>query len=593
MKRILLLFAFFSALIGYSQSVSSVNLFATENSFTDSGNPTAINYTALSSNVYVTGTLAYYRIFLKFDLSSIPANSVIVSATMRFTPSGTENIVVTNSTELNLDACNTTWSQTTLNHSSGIANNGILTTVGVSSLVSGKREFNVKDHVQAMVDGRVPNFGWRMKRSSESSATLTTVYYSKNVHSSASRPQLEIYYYTPAYVSAATIVHASNGLSNGSISPTILLGSSATRTYQWYNASGIISGATSINLTAKPYGWYGLKSSGTTAGDDLFQAFLIGSKCEMVDISFNSGPDYIDDASITNGTIGSGLTVTNYSQGNSWNSNVNSAEQVSFGSNWFSVSSLIRFRLWIDPALEINEAKMTLYGLGHNPLERPNTSKLTQVTSNWKETGVSYGIRPALGTLSLNLPNMPAGNGNTTLELNDFFNSWKTNNLANYGIDLSLLSYLNPIVVGSTSTKQSYESSDNTNKPIVAFKVSWVNNTCDFTSYSRFKDALDGSFVRTIQGKLKVQFNEDYDQKAGRFAKLILYDATTYQIKAGINNDGTIIGAALLPAKVLEFDYNQHLLDLSTYSLVIGNDYVLELTTSKGEKSYIKFKYYN
>nr|WP_294859518.1 DNRLRE domain-containing protein [uncultured Fluviicola sp.] len=593
MKSILLLLTFLMSWSSYSQSVTTVTLGASEDSFTESGNPTAVNYTALTNSVYVDGSLNNYRLFIKFSLSSIPANSVIVSAILRLTPNGTENIIATNSTELVVDACNTTWSQTTLNHNSGISNNAILLKVDTSNLVSGKREFNLVRHVQAMVDGRVPNYGWRIKRNPETATTLVTKYSSKDAISSLPRPQLEVRYYTPAYVSAATIVHASSGASDGSISPTILLGSSATRSYQWYNSGGIISGAINLNLTAKPFGWYGLKSWGTVAGDTLFQAFLIGSKCEMVNISFNPGPNYIDDASITNGIIGSGNTATDYSQNNVGNSTTNSAEQVTLLGSWFSIASLIKFKLWVDPTLEVIEAQMTLYGSGHNPSERPNDSKLTQVAANWKESGVSFGIRPAVGSLSVNLPNMPAGNGNSIVELKDFFNSWKTNNVANYGLDFSLQNYINPPVLGTTQTRQIYQSSDNTNKPSIAFKVSWVQNGCDFNSYARFKDALDASFVRTIQGQLKIQFNEDYDQKAGRFTKLVLYDAANNSIKAGINNDGTLIGPFLLPPKLLEFDYNQHVLNLTTYSLVAGNTYILELTNSVGEKSYIKFKYYN
>lgn len=595
MKRTLLLSILLSTFFCYSQSVSSVVLSATENSFTDSGNPSAINYTALTSSVYVNASLNYFRLFVKFDLSSIPSDAVIVSAVMRFTPSGTENIVASNSTELYLEACNTLWSQTTLSHSSGISPNGVLGTIGLSNLVSTKREFNVLSHVQAMVDRRVPNYGWRMRRNPEGSTTLTTRYVSKNHTNSAFRPQLEVYYYTPAYVSAATVVHASSGASNGSISPTILLGSSATRSYQWYNSTGAISGAagTALNLTSQPFGWYGLKSWGTTAGDTLFQAFLIGTKCEMVDIAFNPGPNYIDDATLYNYTSGSGLSIVDNGQTNYGSNSSNITEQWLNGTTWYNRSSLIKFKLWVDPALEVIEAKMTMYGLAHNPLERPNDSKLTQLAALWKETGVSYNIRPAVGSTFVTIGNMSAGTGNSIVELKDFFNSWKTNNIANYGLDLSLQNYLSPPVSGTTQTRQSYQSSDNTNKPSISFKVSWVNNGCDFNSYSRFKDALDASFVRTIQGQLKIQFNEDYDQKAGRFAKLVLYDAANNSIKAGINNDGTMIGTALLPAKLLEFDYNQHILDLTSYSLVVGNTYILELTNSVGEKSYIKFKYYN
>lgn len=589
MKHILILLVLFN---NYSYSQSSVILNATENTFTDSGNPSAINYTALTNSVYVDGSLNVFRLFIKFDLSSIPANAVIVSATMRFTPSGTENIATTNSTELYLEACNTAWSQTTLSHSSGITNNVVLFPIGISNLVGTKREFNVTSHVQAMVDGRVPNYGWRMRRSSEGAATLTTKYVSKNGIYAPARPKLEISYYVPAYVSAATIVHATSGASNGSISPTILEGSSTTRTYQWYDASGIISGATSINLTSRPFGWYGLKSSGTTAGDDLYQAFLIGTQCDMVSIVFNPDANYIDDATIYNYTTGSGLNITDYGQTNFGTNNAIITEQWLNGT-WYKRSSLIKFKLWVDPTLEVLEAKMTMTGFTHNPLERPNDSKLTQITSGWKETGVSYNIRPTVGSNFVTIGNMPAGSGNSTIELKDFFNSWKTNNTNNFGLDFSLQNYISPPVSGTTQTRQSYQSSDNTSKPSIAFKVSWVQNGCDLNSYTRFKDALDASFVRTIQGQLKIQFNEDYDQKAGRFAKLVLYDATNNQIKAGINNDGTLIGPFLLPAKLLEFDYNQHVVNFTTYSLVEGNTYILELTNSVGEKSYIKFKYYN
>lgn len=599
MKHILFLLILFNTCISYSQFVVPVSLQATENTFTDSGNPSAINYMATTSSVYVDGSLNIFRLFIKFNLSSIPANAVITSAIMRFSPSGTEGVMTPVSTELTMDACNTNWSQTTLNHSSGsgIIGNPILGNIPTSNYNATllKREFIVTNHVQAMVDGRVPNYGWRIKRTNEGSTTTTTKYVSKNGISTLARPTLDISYYVPAYVSAATIVHASSGSSNGSISPTILEGSSATRTYQWYDASGaaISPNGTNLNLTGRAAGWYGLKSSGGTAGDDLYQAFLIGTKCEMVDIAFNPGPNYIDDAMLYNYTYGSGLTIADYRQENYGSNNANIAEQWLNVTTWYNRSSLIKFKVWVDPALEVLEAKMTMTGLAHNPLERPNDSKLTQITTAWKETGVSYSTRPTLGSSFINIGNMAAGTGNSTIELKDFFNSWKSNNTANYGLDFSLQNYINPPVSGITQTRQSYQSSDNTSKPSIAFKVSWVQNGCDFNSYARFKESLDASFVRTIQGQLKIQFNEDYDQKAGRFAKLILYDASDNSIKAGINNDGTIIGPLLLPPKVLEFDHNQHVLNIASYSLVTGNTYILELTNSVGEKSYIKFKYYN
>lgn len=603
MKRILFLSVLLSTSICYSQTVTTVTLAVAENSFTDSGNPSSLNNTATTSSVYVTST-AYYRAFYKFNLGSIPPKSVIVSAMLILTPSGTENVTASNSNELWVDVCNSDWLSTNLTHNSGISNNIMVLPVAISNLdLNGKRNIQLASHVQAMVDGRIPNYGWRIRRNPEGTATLTTRYASKVHINSASRPQLEVKYYTPATVSAATVVHASSGSSNGSISPTIVGGSSTTRSYQWYSAgTGTITpisgtAGTSLNLTSRPAGWYGLKSWGTTPEDTLFQAFLIGTKCDMTEISFNPGPDYIDDAMIYNYTAGSGLSTQNYSQSNSGGSNTIIAEQwLGFdGIHWYNKSSLLKFKLWVDPALEFLEAKMTLSGAVHTPLDRTNESKITQIASYWKETGVSYSIRPALGTISVNLANMPSGNGNSIIELKDFFNFWKNDNINNFGLDFSLQNYLTTPTTGAARTRQSYYSSDNaSNRPMINFKVSIVNG-CDLNSYARFRESLDASFVRTIQGQLKIQFNEDYDQKAGRFTKLVLYDAVTNIRKAGINNDGSIIatGVPLLPSKLLEFDYNQHVLSLTAYSLVIGNTYVLELTNSVGEKTFIKFKYYN
>ncbi|MNJ90834.1 hypothetical protein D3C87_84740 [compost metagenome] len=590
MKRILLLCILLGQEIGYSQSVTTASIIVSQDTYTYSGNPAGIYYTSTTNPVYVDASSHYYRSFYKFDLSSIPVNSVIVNAQLMLVEDGRENVGQVNSMELFVDACNTNWNETTLSHNTNVQANTILPTITVSNHPGLYRQFDMKEHVQAMVDNRVPNYGWRMRRNPENAQTPLTRYLSKESSATLFRPFLLINYYRAAVVSAATVVHASGGSSNGSVSPTVLYGSSATRTHRWYNSSGTQI-ATSLNLSNQPYGWYGLKSWGTTPGDTLFQAFLIGSKCETVDVAFNPGADYVDNAVIADGTVGG--VATNSNQSNSANYATINAEQSSLFNIWYRMYALMRFRLWVDPALEINEAKMTLYGSGHNPAQRSNASRLTLLTSAWKETGVSASIRPTLGALSIAIPNMPAGNGNSALELKDFFNSWKTNNPVNHGMDLSLQSYVNPPVVGSTATRVAYESAHGTNKPTVAFKVSWVGSECDFTSYARFRDELDASFVHTVQGKLKIQFNEDYDQKLGRMTKLILYDATNNQVKAGINNNGSSLGVPLLPAKLLEFDYNQHILDLTTYSLVSGRYYVMELTNSKGEKSYIKFKYFN
>lgn len=591
MKQVITLLSFLLPLYGFSQSVSSVTLYSVEDAGTRSGalfggNNMGSN-TTMDVAKYVAGV---GRSFVKFDLSSIPSDAVIVSAVLRLTPSGTENVTATNSKQLYLDVCNTLWTESTITYSTGISNNTLYPTVDTSNLVSAKREFIVKGHLQAMVEGRLPNYGWRIRRSDETTTNATSTYFTREDATSSNQPQLYVQYYRRSYVSAATIIHNSSVSGNGSISPTVQYGSSSTKTFRWYNASGTQVG-TAQNLTGRTSGWYGLKYWGTTAGDTTYQAFLIGSECEETAITFDPGPNYIDDSRITSLATGGGTTIISYRSMNYPTDNLTADYWVS-GSDKYESRSLLRFRLWVDPNLQVNSASMTLMGNGHNPLEKTNESEFDRLTANWYETSVGWNNPLTFSsTEKILVTGLPAGNSNLTTDLSAFFNAWKADNTQNYGMLFRLQN-----LEDSYSRMQFYSSDATTatNRPKIEFKVSKTLN-CDFTSYARFKDVLDGAFVNTFQGKLKIQVTEDYDQKVGQSAKLILYDASNNQIKAGINSNGTVVatGIPLLPSRLLDLDYNQFLLDLTSYSLTTGKYYVLEQTNSIGEKTYIKFKYIN
>lgn len=473
---ILIILSVFYSLVGYSQIVTAPTLYATEDGHTYSGS-TGTNYGTLGTmNVSVVTGPQYYRGFLKFNLTSIPSNAVITSALLKLTPSGTEN--VTAASQLRLDLCNTSWTETGITHSSNISSNPLIAPVAGltnSTFTSAKRQFDIKDWVQAMVEGRLPNNGFRLKKTDETTV-LNTTYFTRENATASNRPQLVIQYYLRPYVSAATIVHTS-GLSttDGSISPTITNGSNTVMNYRWYNSSGNQI-ATTQNLTGVGKGWYGLKFYGSTAGDTTYQAFIVGTECEDVSINFDATENYTDDTRLFNLIQGSGTTASDYSSVNEGTSFAHTAERNS-STNWYSTKSLMRFRIWIDPACQVNTANLTLIGYNHNTSGATNASEMALNTSNWWETGVAWFNTPtSTATGKINLASIPTGASNLTVNIASFFNTWKTNNPANYGFVFQLQSY-----TGDLLRRMQFLSSNNTlaNRPQIAFSIRV--NTCDLS----------------------------------------------------------------------------------------------------------------
>lgn len=479
MKRIFALFAFLCSFLGYSQIVTAPTLYSTEDGHTYSGS-TGTNYGTLGTmNVSVATGPLVYRGFLKFNLSSIPSNAVITSALLRLTPSGTENVTAPTSSQLQLDLCNTTWTETGITHTSNISNNTLYlsnTNSALSAATSSKREFDVKNWIQAMVEGRLPNNGFRLKKVDETTV-LSTAYFTRENATASNRPQLIIQYYLRSYVSAAAIVHTSTlSSTDGSISPTVTNGSNTTMTYRWFNSSGTQI-ATTQNLTGVGKGWYGLKYYGTTAGDSTYQAFIVGTECEDVSITFNPGPNYMDDSRIRNLIEGTGTTVIDYNSQN-YGSDVVEPAQRSVATNWYSDKALMKFRLWIDPACQVNSANLALTGNSHNTSGTTNPSEFALNTANWFENGVGFGNAPAYtATGKINLAAIATGNSNLTIDIASFFNTWKTNNTANYGFVFQLQSY-----AGNVLRRMQFNSSDAAtvaNRPQITFSIK--TNSCDLS----------------------------------------------------------------------------------------------------------------
>lgn len=595
-KNCLILFCvlFLGFAKSFGQSITTATLYATEDAYTQSGaTNTAVNYGSLtelivSSTTYSAGPpITYYfsRSFLKFDVTSIPSNAIVTSAKLRLRPKS-ESLAASGSTDLYADLANTTWAQSTITNNSNISNNTIASTVTVSNIVGvtdfngtvNYREFDVKAHVQALVEGRIPNFGWRIKRNPETGNLTPAIYYSiEHLNNMYFIPHLEVKYYIPMSVTSATIVPASTTVaSDGSISPVIAGGSSGSKTYQWYNSAGTaISGANSLNLATRTYGWYGLKVTGSgDASDVMYYGFLVGVKCATVNVTFAPDGNYVDDTYMINNVSGSGTTAVFNTQVNNAAAGVIPASE---NIAPMTTEGLLRFRLWFDPNLTVNTANLTLYGNGHAPTDRPNTSYLKLVNAPWTETSVAYTNRPAsLTSPSVTINAIAAGNGNATVNIASLVNNWKLNNPQNYGCHFQLTFY-----EGST-TKMQFNSSDAASgvRPSLALNVTSNDCSTNTNLYYVPEENLgpEVADLRNSEKILRIRYKDYFDTDG----------YLNYSIKC-LTDDTSILSTLI--AK--NANTNWIAIDLTAAGLVLGNVYLLELTDASGKKEYLKFKVTN
>lgn len=544
---------------------------------------TGTNYgTALTANVDVSSSTLHRRYYLKFDIAglSIPANAVIQSAELKLTPTGVGEGGAGSSSFI-LQTVAGSWVESGTGQITYASQPlvSVANQQGTSSLTGGQRVFDVKTLVQSYVNGTATYQGWMIRRNPENVAVSACQYHTRENGTASNRPQLVITWYVPMTITAAAITHATtSGSSNGSIVPT-LTGGSGSFTYQWYNSGGTIGGATSSSISSRPYGWYGLRVTGQY-GDVFYIAFLIGAQTEPVVITFNPGPNFIDDAQINNHTAG---LNTNYAN------SVQIPAATWTNSTWYEMRNLLRFRLWFDPALVPLAADLYLFGADHSNLSRPNNAELQLITQAWEETKVTYATQPTFSNSILaDMPTTSTSTENRVVDVKSFWNAWKASNTTNYGVMFKLDTY------AALYTKQVYHSSDavsSANWPYMRFQVDMA--AADRQPYTSFARVIDAGYVTTVAGKLKVQFTEEYKQVLGKRYTLKLYDEDMV-IKGAINYDGSAVGAyPLLPSVAYEFDDNRATLNLSSYSLASNGIYLLELTTGTGEKSYIKFMYIN
>lgn len=480
----LLLLALIFTGAGYAQ-MTTATLAAAEDTYVESGS-TANNSGSTSLYADITGT-SIRRTYLKFDIASlnIPTNAVIYEANIKL-PIQSEYV---SPSTVATQRVTSSWSASTITY----ASQPTLETSDaslVSSAAGGYRLLLVTAQVQKMANMPALNLGFCVHRYNETGSARLYQYNSNE--NPGNKPALEIKYYVPFYVdNSTTVQHASSKTaSDGAITPQLSGGPGGTVSYQWYDSTGAaISGATGLNLTGIGYGWYGLRISGTI-GSPVYVAFLVGVKCEEVDIDFNPGPLYINDALLYERNSG----TTNYSINNY--GTYNQIRLYNYNTpDWFSMRSLIQFSLWMDPAFNVVQSDLLLSAESHVSAYRPNTSEVLTVTQPWLETTVTHSMGIATtATGRIELPVTLTSYEDGVIDMKRHWDLWKGDNAQNYGLLLQLTSYDNAL-----PTRRAYYSSDGGDSvlPHIAFRLSLSPVATDLVAYNYF-DALGTGWSYTV-----------------------------------------------------------------------------------------------
>lgn len=537
------------------------------------GNGIYLSIGKFAMALFPSGTHYYNeRSLVEFDLTSIPSNAIVMTASLKldhYSGTSTPPIVTARAAS--------SWIESSVSWDNQPAYQTI-DEITTTPPASGIFTINVKDHVQKMVAEVYPNNGWVLRGNASVESNLIAnnrIYYSDDYSVTTSRPRLDISYYIPMSVSTATIVHANTNSpteTTGSISPVLTNGPGGTYTYQWYNASGAMSGKTSLNLTGVPYGWYGLKVTSSVAGTEpFFYAFLVGVNCQEVSIEFNPGSDYIDDANLEKSfMIGSQNEVTNYH---------NSINLTMYTGGFSYTRSVLKYRLWLDQLMHVVDAVMSLNANNVNySSSNPNSGAMYVITEDWNEKVITHSNQPGYSvTNSIPVSSLSNAPQIRQFDVADQFNSWKQDNTQNFGWLMKLDNES-----GFVEISQRYNSSDATsNRPKINFLISVSNptapNYCNQV-FAKMDRTLRGVLYKPYLAHLYFYYDEEYaTSDAGLNYKVYKADAPLVPV----------LNHTIQPLTEIEYGDNRYTLDVSDLQAGV---YVLEITNNKSEKFYLRFK---
>lgn len=554
-----------------------------QDSFTRNFYPsTTTNSTVISTLVNGTPSSPNIRrIYIEFDLSSIPENAIIVSGEIslyRYRDDTYPSTVINRISE--------SWDETTLtwNNAPSVHVSDEITTT--PTYTGGRHYFDVTDQLQKMVNYQDLNYGWRLRSNVESISSFScqdkygnwttcyttegTGYRSFNISTVSYRPKLEIEYVLPIEITLNQITHADTpSSSNGSISVNVSEGN-GTYTYQWINGAtgNDITGETSSSISGLSPGWYGVEVT-DGLGNVSYMAFVVGAKCGIVQIEFKPDGRFIDDTFIAEGHpayAGTDFPNTNYG------TNPTLQSENTYISQWLGTEDytrefLFKNRLIIPNNIDLLKADQEFFGYNHI-ITIGNESALRLITENWEENLVTWNTEPTNTAFSI-IPSVSSSTTeNVTLDHLALYSSYQDGTYDNHGYKVQL----NYSPLGTTNREMSFYSSD------YGTASEWPELTLrlgDICTYAKPQKVLDAESYEPINGFIYFEFENEYLDENGEL-NYTLFDE---------NRKDAFNGSA--PDIAVEIGDNRCSVDVSSLT---NGVYILELTNDKNEKFLIRFK---
>ena len=468
-KYSLILIALMLTSVGFTQ-LTTVNISVDKDSYIDTKKPSTNFGTdqALGVGTYEIRRIQYHkRAFVYFDLSTIPAGAEIYSAKIKLKRNGT----VSGSNPWLTKRIEDSWGETTITAANQptISNDA----ADVSSTYSNSNDtviFNVSYMAKQMHRGLVDNEGWCIQVTDETSTATTGVdFYSSE---SSYMPILEVKYYYPLKLSNVQITHESAQNQDDAVIDLDVEKGSGSFTYEWIDgATGSVI-STDTLLDSIDYGWYGLHVTGTY-GEELYQAFLVGVECDSVNITFESSPEYTNHAYVNNAVVNG---VDNKKK-NYGNSKFFYTSHWSVQGVWTQSIGYTDFNLWMDDRFNVTKADLELQGNAHFMSNwRTNEAELIQVTSPWNEEVITYNNQPtSSNTIWVEVDSVSTTKQDRTMDISDFWDVWKTNNNANYGMKFQLQDF-----TSNHNVSQNYHSPNATSTsdvPVIEFTLNLIQTS--------------------------------------------------------------------------------------------------------------------
>lgn len=434
---------------------------------------------------------------------------------------------------------------------------------------------NVLSHVDFMHCRKI-NFGWGIRMNYTTGTK--NVRYASFEHATL-KPYLEIEYYIPMSTVFSTHPSSSPVTPDATITVNVS-GGSQSFTASWFDLNGTpLTNVTNTNVPAGLvttlhtvlHGGYLLQVTDNNSGETRRMIGLVGTNGGETTVELQPDALWGNDAKIFSGPV--------FTTGFNYISNGNFGTDLIFGSSSGFIFSegrgIIDFEYdgLTNEQYTIEQADLVLTGLSSNTHSGTNQSFLKRITEEWEEECVTWVTQPTTVTTNqITIPTLTASQGITTSIL-EFAKYWLEHPDEKYGMMLQLNS-----TVGFPNPVMNFGSSDQTtsaNRPKLILKFRHRNQ------YAELKRKPDGGYYQVKSNILNFQFVDNYSDQDNKLSFKIINPLLPVATQV-VYSDTDI---------TLDPDYgeNRFTVDCGCTGAALDKGfYILEVTNSKNEKSYLR-----